>query len=133
MKKKYIDLFDEPFEKEFAPHSIEKYERLFHMTLKTNMASIEKEGLVRFKPQYKSLVQTDLLFFSYPIDNNSSDLFRFSSEFHAVVVVDAKKLAEAGYEFYDDTFASQDASSKRNHLVIDRDIPKEFILKIVTF
>ena len=51
-----------------------------------------------------------------------------------VIVIDfIKKLKENGYQFYDDYWGQSDQSSKRNHLMIDREIPKEFIKKIVTF
>jgi len=133
MKKTYITLTGDPHDYDFPEHDISKYDRLFHVTPKSNLASIEEHGLRLKQPQYKSLVETDLLFFSYPISGDTSDLFRFSEQVHAVVVLDAKKLHEAGYQFYDDAFSQQDISSKRNHLAIDRAIPKEFILKTLTF
>jgi len=133
MKKTYIALDGEPHEYDFPDHDISKYDRLFHVTLKGNVPSIEERGLLVKQPTYKSLVETDLLFFSYPISGDTTDLFRFYEETHAVVVLDAKKLHEAGYQFYDDAFSRQDVSSKRNHLATDRDIPKEFIIKTLTF
>lgn len=133
MKKKYIDLSGNPFEVELTLHDISKYDVLYHVTLKERRESIEQNGLITLQPQHKSLVQTDLLFFSYPIDYDTSDCFRWSDERYSLVVLDAKKLVEEGYIFYDDYFGSIDASSKKNHLCTDKNIPKEFIKKILEF
>lgn len=133
MKKTFKDLQGSDFEVEFTPHDIEKYEVLFHVTLKENRASIEEKGILRNQPQYKSLVDTGLLFFSYPVDMNTSDCFRFKDEFHSLIVLDAKKLKEDGFVFYDDYFSRQDQSSKRNHLCCDADIPASYIKKVLEF
>lgn len=133
MKRTFTNLMDQPFEVNFRPHDISKYDVLFHVTLKKNVDSIKEKGLLIKQPMNKSLVQTDLLFFSYPIDMNTSDCFRWSDEHYALVILDAKKLQAAGVEFYDDYFGRKDASSKRNHIVSEVSIPAEFIKDIKTW
>lgn len=118
---------------ELKEYDISKHDVLYHMTGRKNKKSIEASGLLLNKPRYKSMVDTGLLFFSYPIDKDSSDLFRFDEEIHCVIVLDAEQLHKDGYKFYEDFFGSTDASSKRNHVCINRDIPKEYIKKILEF
>lgn len=133
MKKTFIDLTDQPYEVEFNFHDITKYEHLYHRTLKEIRPLIEKDGLLRNMPRVKSIVETGLLFFSYPVDKNTSDCFRWRDESCCLVVLDAKKLHEDGFVFYDDYWGMEDQSSKRNHLCCDADIPTKYILKILEF
>lgn len=133
MKKTYKDFLGDDFTIDFKEHDISNYEVLFHVTLKENRENIEKNGLLINQPTYKSLIQTDLLFFSYPIDMNTSDCFRWSDEYYSLIILDAKTLKEDGYVFYDDYFSSKDQSSKRNHLCCDKDIPSKYITKIIEF
>ena len=133
MKKTYKNLLGVNFTIEFKEHDISNYDVLFHVALKEKRKSIEENGLLINQPTYKSLVKTDLLFFSYPIDMNTSDCFRWNDDYHSLVILDAKTLKEDGYIFYDDYFGSEDLSSKRNHLCIDKDIPVKYIKKIVEF
>jgi len=133
MKKVFKDLGGSEFEVEFTLHDIEKYDVLFHVTLKERKSSIEEKGILRNQTQHKSLVDTGLLFFSYPVDMNTTDCFRWSDEFYSLVVLDAKKLKEDGFVFYDDYFSRNDQSSKRNHLCCDVDIPAKYIKKIIEF
>ena len=133
MKKTFKDLSDENFDVEFTEHDITKYKALFHVTLLENVDSIHEKGLLRGQPQYKSLVETNMLFFSYPIDQHTGDCFRWNDDIHALVVVDVQKLINAGIKFYDDYFGSADQSSKRNHLCCDADIPADFIKAILKY
>lgn len=64
---------------------------------------------------------------------NTSDCFRWNDEYCSLIILDAKALNEDGYVFYDDTFSSQDQSSKRNHLCCDKNIPPKYITKILEF
>jgi RNA:NAD 2'-phosphotransferase (TPT1/KptA family) len=133
MEKVFKDLSGSEFTVEFEKHDISKYDVLFHVTLKDNRKSIEENGLLRNQPKYKSLIDSGLLFMSYPVDMNTSDCFRWSDEYHSLIVLDAKKLQEDGYVFYDDYFGKNDQSSKRNHLCCDVDIPAKYIKKVLEF
>ena len=131
MKKTYIDSEGKPFEIDLQPHNISNYDILFHVTLKTRKQSIEEKGLLRKQEPHKSLIETDLIFLSYPIEISTADCFRWNDERYALVILDAKKLKEDGFIFYDDYFGQQDANSKGNHICCDVDIPKEYIKKIL--
>jgi len=133
MKKSYLDLNNDRFDVKFIEHDISKYDVLFHVTLKENRKSIEEKGLLIGQPKYKSMIDTNMLFFSYPIDMNTSDCFRWSDEYHSLIVLDAKKLKQDGFIFYDDFWGSIDQSSKRNHLCCEKNIPKEYITEIIEF
>lgn len=133
MKKTFKDLEDSEFTLEFSRHDISKYDVLFHVTLKSSRKSIEGNGLLRNQPSHKSLIKSGLLFMSYPIDMDTSDCFRWSDEHYSLIILDAKKLYQDGYEFYDDHFGSKDQSSKRNHICCDADIPAQYIKKIIEF
>ncbi len=133
MKKTYKDLSGENFDIDLVPHDISGYEVLFHVTLKENRKSIEENGLIIGQPQHKSLVKTDLLFLSYPVNMDTGDCFRWSDNSCSLVVLDAKKLLEDGYIFYNDWFARMDQSSLRNHLCCDVNIPANYISRIVEF
>lgn len=133
MKKSYLDLNNESFDVEFIEHDISKYDVLFHVTLKENRKSIEEKGLLIGQPKYKSMIDTNMLFFSYPIDMNTSDCFRWSDEYHSLIILDAKKLKQDDFVFYEDFWGSIDQSSKRNHLCCEKNIPKEYITKIIEF
>lgn len=133
MKRIYESIMGKPYEVEHVIHDVSKYERLLHMTPKKNINSIRKEGLVVGKPQYKSLIETKMIHLSYPVDGNTTDVFRFHEESHAIVVLDAKALAKDGYEFYDDYWTRLDQSSKRNHVCTEQNIPPSYIVKIITF
>ena len=133
MKKTFINLLGEPFEVNFAEHDISKYEVLYHVTLKETRKQIEENGLLIGQPMRKSLVETNLLFLSYPVNMNTGDLFRWRDESCTLIVLDATALLKDGYVFYDDYFSSKDQSSLRNHLVCEKSIPKEYILKVVEF
>jgi RNA:NAD 2'-phosphotransferase (TPT1/KptA family) len=133
MTKTFIDLLGEPFEVTFTEHDISKYEVLFHVTSKQTRSQIEEQGLLIGQPMRKSLVETNLLFLSYPINQNTGDLFRWHDETCTLIVLDAVALLKAGYVFYDDYFSNKDQSSLRNHLVCEQSIPKEFITKVIEF
>lgn len=131
MKKIFKSGFTgEFFEEEFKEHDISKYDVLYHVTTLSRLTSIEKEGLKLGKDLHKSITETNMLFFSYPIEHNTGDLFRCYDD-SIIVVLDAEALHKAGICFYDDNFSDQDRSSKRNHLCCDVDVPKEFIKKII--
>lgn len=133
MKKSFISLLGHSYEVEFNVHDITKYEHLYHRTLKELRSPIERDGLLRNMPLVKSVVETGLLFFSYPVDQNTSDCFRWQDELCSLVILDAKKLHEDGFVFYDDYWGMKDQSSKRNHLCCDADIPTKYIIKILEF
>jgi hypothetical protein len=133
MEKKFKNMLGEYFSEKFEEHDISQYDILLHVTLKESKASIESEGLMRNKPTHKSLIETGLLFFSYPIDMDTSDCFRWSDKYYSLIVLDAKMLKDDGFVFFDDNFGKKDASSKRNHLCCDADIPVKYIKKIVEF
>ncbi len=133
MKKTFIDLLGKEFEIDFKEHDISKYDVLFHVTLKDRRKSIEEFGILKNQPQHKSIIDTGLIFLSYPIDMNTSDCFRWKDDYCSLVILDAKKLKQDGFIFYDDYFGSEDQSSKRNHICCDIDIPKDYIVKIVEF
>lgn len=133
MTKTFVDLLGETFEVTFTEHDISKYEVLFHVTSKQTRAQIEEQGLLIGKPMRKSLVETNLLFLSYPINKNTGDLFRWHDETCTLIVLDAVALLKVGYVFYDDYFSNNDQSSLRNHLVCEQSIPKEFITKVIEF
>jgi len=133
MTKTFIDLLGEPFQVTFTEHDISKYEVLFHVTSKQTRKQIEEQGLLIGQPMRKSLVETNLLFLSYPINQNTGDLFRWHDETCTLIILDAIALLKSGYIFYNDYFSSEDQSSLQNHLVCEQSIPKEYILKIVEF
>lgn len=133
MKKTYKDIFGKDFTIDFKEHDISNYDVLFHVTLKERRKNIEENGLLINQPIYKSLVKTDMLFFSYPIDMTTSDCFRWYDDICSLIVLDAKELKKDGYIFYDDHFSSKDQSSKRNHICCDKNIPKKYIKKIIEF
>lgn len=133
MKKQFINLLGNAFDVEFTEHNIDSYEVLFHVTNKTVKEAIVKEGLKIGKPLNKSLIDTKLLFFSYPIDMNTSDCFRWNDKYCSLIILDAKKLKQDGFKFYDDYFGILDQSSKRNHICTDVDIPHEYVSKVVEF
>lgn len=133
MKKTFKDIVGNDFVVEFTQHDISKYDVIFHVTPKTNRKRIEMEGLLLNQPQHKSIIETGLLFFSYPVDMNTSDCFRWSDEHYSLIILDAKMLKEDGYEFFDDYFGRSDLSSKRNHLACERNIPAKYIKKVVEF
>ena len=133
MIKTYKDFNETNFNIELTKHDISKYNVLFHMTLKSRRKSIEQKGLKTFQPQHKSLIQTDLIFVSYPVNMDTGDCFRWSDKHYSLIVLDAVALQKEGYVFYDDPFGQEDRSSLRNHLCIDKDIPKEFIKKVIEF
>ena len=131
--KTFEDLEGNPFKVEFKEHDISKYDVLYHVASKENRLSLEINGLLRYQPITKSITKTGMLFFSYPINHNTSDLFRWNDDYNSLIVLDAKKLKEDGYIFYDDYFGSKDLSSNRNHICCDVDIPKEYIKKVIEF
>lgn len=133
MKKTFNDMEGNPFDVEFMEHDINPYEVLFHVTLKDRQPAIKENGLLLNQPQHKALNIKGLLWFSYPINMNTGDLFRWRDESCALVVLDAKKLKEDGFIFYDDHFGMKDQSSLRNHLCIAQDIPAKYIKDIKTF
>lgn len=116
---------------ELKPHDINKYEVLFHVTLKERVESIKEQGLLINSPKARFGVEVPLLWFSYPIDMNTSDCFRWHDESCALVVLDTKILTDI--QFYDDWWGMVDQSSKRNHLCCAVNVPKEAIKKIITF
>ena len=118
------------FEADFTEHDISKYDVLYHVTTLDRVPNIQKEGLKISQELHKSITHTDMLFFSYPIEHNTGDLFRCYDN-SVIVVLDAEALHKAGISFYDDYFSAKDQSSKRNHLCCEVDIPKEFIKKII--
>ena len=133
MKKTYVDLNNEKFDVDLQSHDISKYDVLFHVSLKDRKKSIEDNGILRHQTQHKSLVKTDLIFLSYPVDMDTSDCFRWNDEFYCLIILDAKKLQEDRFVFYDDYFGRNDNSSKRNHICCDVDIPIKYIQEIVEF
>lgn len=133
MTRQYIGLNNNPFTVDFKEHDISGYEALYHVTGKDRVASIEAKGLLLNQPQRKSLIDTGLLFMSYPIDENTSDCFRWHDDTCALVVLNAPELHKDGFIFYDDFWGMEDQSSKRNHLMIDKDIPTKYFLKILQF
>ena len=134
MKKTYAGIDGNEFEAEFTEHDISTYDVLFHVTTKERKSQIEEVGLLlNQEPNWQPFIKTEMLFVSYPIDMNTSDCFRWYDDTCTLVILDAKKLLEDGYIFYDDFWGGVDASSKRNHLCINKDIPKEYIKKIVEF
>lgn len=133
MTKTFIDLRNSPFEVTFTEHDISKYDVLYHVTSKETRAKIEEQGLLIGQPMRKSLVETNLLFVSYPVNQNTGDLFRWHDSSCTLIVLDAVALLKDGYKFYDDYFSNQDQSSLRNHLVCEKSIPKEYILKVIEF
>lgn len=133
MKKTFKAFDDSEYTVDFTKHEIGNYDVLFHVTLKENRKSIEEKGILRNQPQYKSLIETGLIFLSYPIDMNTSDCFRWSDNVCSLIVLDAKRLKEDGFVFYDDYFSRNDQSSKRNHLCCDADIPASYIKKVIEF
>jgi len=131
MKKQFISPFnEESFEKEFIQHDISKYDVLYHVTTEDRIENIKNDGLKINQPQYKSLVETGMLFFSYPILHNTQDLFRYYDKSY-IVALDVQKLIKDGIIFYDDNFSNQDQSSNRNHLCCEVDIPVKYIKKII--
>lgn len=133
MTKLFKDLAGEEFSVEMIEHDISNYEVLFHVTLKSRRSRIEKEGLKILQEPYKSLDKTGLIFVSYPVNMDTGDCFRWSDEHYSLIVLDAKALKNAGYIFYEDPFSKKDQSSLRNHLCIDRDIPKQFVKTVKEF
>lgn len=130
MKKIFKNFNGQSFEVEFLEHNISKYDVLYHVTTLDRVLNIEKEGLKIGKNLHKSIIRTNMLFFSYPIEHNTNDLFRCYDD-SIIVVLDAEALYKAGICFYDDYFSNKDKSSKRNHLCCEVDVPKEFIKKII--
>lgn len=134
MKKTFKNMMGSPFEVDFVKHDISKYDVLFHVSLKTSRESIEKNGLLINQDTYKTLGEpTGMLFFSYPIDYNTSDCFRWSDEHYTLFVLNAEELYKDGFIFYDDYFSSEDQSSQRNHLACDVSIPAKYIQKVIEF
>ena len=131
MKKKFISPFnDDTFEKEFTEHDISKYDVLYHVTTKDRIENIKNYGLKIDQPQYKSLIETGMLFFSYPMKHTTDDLFRYYDSSY-IVALDVEKLIKDNIIFYDDNFSNQDQSSNRNHLCCEVDIPVKYIKKII--
>jgi hypothetical protein len=133
MKIAYKNLLGQETELTLMKHDISKYDVLFHVTLKSRRKSIEKQGLLIGQELNKSLVDSNMLFFSYPIDMNTSDCFRWSDEYYSLIVLDAKLLNDDNVEFYDDPFSQKDNSSKKNHLCCLDNIPEKYIKKIIEF
>ena|ERR1035437_6675276 len=133
MKKTFKDIEGNPREEELKEHDISKYDYLIHITLKNRRKSIEEKGLLRHQETHKSIIPHGILFLSYPMDNTTGDCFRWSDEHYSMIALDAKKLREDGFVFYDDPFGQQDANSKRNHICCDADIPAKYIKKIFEF
>jgi len=133
MEKQFISFSGEPYTVPFVVHDINKYDVLFHVTLKETVPLIEQEGLLIGQEVVKSLISTGMLFLSYPIDMNLTDTFRWHDNINALVVLDAKLLSKDGFIFYDDYWSSEDQSSNRNHLMIEQNIPAKYIKKIMTW
>lgn len=131
MKKIFNNAFNnESFEVNFTKHDISKYDVLYHVTTLDRLNDIKEEGLKISKDLYKSLIKTNMIFLSYPIAHDTSDLFRCYDD-SIIIVLDAEALYNEGFCFYDDYFSKQDQSSNKNHLCCNIDIPKEFIKKII--
>jgi len=131
MKKQFTSPFTgETYEKEFNQHDISKYDVLYHVTTEDRIENIEKEGLKINQPQHKSIVDTGMLFFSYPIKHTTGDMFRYYDD-SFIVALDTQELIKDGITFYDDNFSNQDMSSNRNHLCCEVDIPVKYIKKII--
>jgi nitrate reductase cytochrome c-type subunit len=128
---KYQGLDGKDYVAELIPHDISKYEVLFHVTLKDRVESIKEHGLLINSEKARFGVEVPLLWFSYPIDMDTSDCFRWHDEDCALVMLDVSKLKDI--EFFDDYWGMIDKSSKRNHLCCEVNIPKEAINKILTF
>lgn len=130
--KEYPRLDDpkETFSVNLTEHLIDEYKGLIHMTPKSNVESIIEKGLLRGQEQHKSLVNTGLLFVSYPVNNDTRDLFRYIEDHHAIVTLDIDSMKAKGITFYDDYWGRNDASSLRNHLACDDDIPVDCIKSI---
>src|ERR1035437_9211343 len=123
MKKQFTSPFTgETHEEDFNQHDISKYDVLYHVTTKDRIEEIKNDGLKINKTQYKSLVETGMLFFSYPITHTTEDMFRYYDELY-IVALDTEELVKDGIIFYDDNFSSKDMSSNRNHLCCEVDIP----------
>lgn len=120
------------YDLELTEHDISKYDVLFHGTPKENKDSILAEGLKLDMPCNKSMIPSGLLFFSYPIDYNTSDLFRYYDDW-CIIVLDVNKLIENQITFYDDEFSKHDRSSQNNHLCSIKAIPADCIKKVVEF
>jgi len=71
-----------------------------------------------------------MLFFSYPINHTTEDMFRYYDDSY-IVVLDTQELIKDNIIFYDDNFSNQDQSSNRNHLCCEVDIPAKYIKKII--
>lgn len=130
MEHKYKNFLGEEQNIHLSIHPITKYETLFHVSLKENRKNIEENGILINQNPYKSLSKTGLSFFSYPVDMDTSDCFRWSDEYYTLYLLDVKKLVEDGIVFYDDPFSTKDQSSKRNHLCCNVNIDKKYINKI---
>ena len=133
MTQIFKDILNEEFTVEFKEHDISKYDVLFHVTLKEKRKSIEENGILLDQPLYKSFVPTGMIYLSYPIQYSTADLFRWRDAHHTLFVLDAQKLKEDGFIFYDDHFSKEDLSSNRNHLCCEKSIPKYYIKKIIEF
>jgi len=123
----------EPYTVKLLKHDISKYKYLYHVSLKERRKSIEKSGLLINQPIWKSLVSSGFLHFSYPIDENTSDCFRWYDDFCCLIVVDAQQLHTDGFIFYDDFWAANDASSQGNHIMTEQNIDPKYIKKIFEF
>lgn len=133
MEYKFTNFLGEQQTVHLVIHPITKYDVLFHVTLKTNRENIEKNGILLNQEPYKSLSKTGMTYYSYPVDMDTSDCFRWSDEYYSLVVLDAKKLKEDGVLFYDDPFSQNDKSSKRNHLCCAQNIDNKYIKQIIEF
>ena len=131
MKKKFTSPFsEETYEKEFLQHDISKYDVLYHVTTKDRIEKIKNDGLKINQPMHKSIVDTGMLFFSYPMNHTTEDLFRYYDNSY-IVVLDTEELIKDDVIFFDDYFSNQDMSSNRNHLCCEVDIPVKYIKKII--
>ena len=131
MKKQFTSPFTgETYEKEFNNHDISKYDVLYHVTTKDRIENIKIDGLKINQTKYKSIVDTEMLFFSYPITHTTGDMFRYYDSSY-IVALDTEELVKDGIVFYDDSFSNQDMSSNRNHLCCEVDIPVKYIKKII--
>ena len=83
-----------------TPHDISKYNYLFHVTLKERVKSIEENGLIIGSEKARFGVEVPLLWFSYPIDMNTSDCFRWRDESCALVILDVKNATTDFFFFY---------------------------------
>ena len=121
MEKEFISLDGKPFTADFPEHDISKYDVIFHVTPKENRDKIDREGLLIGQPANKSLIDHKMLFFSYPVNYNTGDCFRWYDDY-LLVVLDAQEL-----------HGRNDGSSLKNHLATDVSIPRKFITKFLEF